>query len=166
MSGVVAGFGTEAAMERAFARLQAAGLNAETYTPHPPELVAARSWVPLLMLVCGLGGAALFFFLQCYALIFSYPFDTGGRSLLSWPDFMPLTFEGGVLFAIGAGFFGYLIANRLPHLYDPIDEVEGFREASRDTWFVAVRTGDHDAIRRARELVKPLDPVVLAELPP
>jgi len=165
MSGVVAGFGTETAMEQAFARLRAAGIETETYTPRAPEQVSGRSLIPLLMLVGGLGGAAGFFFLQCYALIFNYPFDTGGRSLLAWPDFIPLTFEGGILFAMAAGFFGYLAANRLPHLYDPIDEVDGFREASRDTWFVAVRTDDHEQIRRARELVKPLAPVVLAELP-
>lgn len=166
MSGVVAGFGTEEAMERAFERLRQAGLPSETYTPRPPERAPARSGVPLAMLIAGLGGAAGFFYLQCYALIFNYPFDIGGRPALSWPAYIPLAFEGAVLFAVFAGFIGFLVANRLPHLYDPIDEVDGFREASRDAWFVAIRAEDHDTRRRAHELLRPLAPMVLEDFPP
>ena len=166
MSGVVAGFGTEDAMEQAFALLRNAGLEAETYTPHAPENMETGSWIPLAVLAAGLLGAAGFFFLQCYAMIFNYPFDIGGRPLMSWPAYMPLTFEGGVLFAILAGFFCFLFANRLPHLYDPIDEIDAFREASRDTYFVAVRSDDHDRLRRAYELLRPLHPLVLEDMPP
>lgn len=166
MHGVVAGFGTEQAMERAYARLQDVGFDVETYTPHPPQDVPARSWIVLAILLSGLLGGAGFFALQCYALILNYPFDVGGRPLLSWPAYIPLTFEGGILLAMIAGFGGFMVANRLPRLYDPIDEVEGFSDASRDTWFVAVRTADHDRLRRARELLHPLGPVVLEDLPP
>lgn len=165
MDGVVAGFGTEEAMEQAYARLGAAGLKPETYTPHIPEKAGAVSRIPLAMLIAGLVAAIGFFALQYYALGMNYPFDIGGRPYMSWPAYIPLVFEGAVLFAMVAGFVGFLIANRLPHLYDHIDEVEGFREASRDTYFVAVRTHDHDKIRLARELVRPLGPVVFADIP-
>lgn len=167
MSGLVAGFGTEQAMEEAYERLCAAGLETETYTPRCPEKVGAVSWIPLAMLIAGLTGATGFFALQAYALGLNYPFDTGGRPLLSWPAYIPFTFEGGVLLAMTTGFVCFLGANRLTYrLYDPIDEVEGFREASRDTYFVAIRTEDHDKIGRARELLNPLNPVVLETLPP
>jgi len=166
MSGVVAGFGTEEAMEQAFARLHDAGLAGETYSPHPPEGAPKRSWIPAVILIGGFAAAGGFFALQCYALMFNYPFDIGGRPLFSWPAYIPLAFEGGVLIAIFAGFFGFLIACRLPYLYDPIDEIDAFRAASRDTYFVAVRTGDPERIRQARELLRPLDPLLIEDIPP
>jgi hypothetical protein len=166
MNGLVAGFATEEAMEQAFARLSAAGLDSETYSPRRPEQLPSRSWIPLAMLIFGLVAAAGFFALQGYALGINYPFDIGGRPYLSWPAYIPLTFEGGVLLAMIAGFAGFLIACRLPALYDEIDEVDGFREASRDTWFVAVRTGQQDDIHLAHELVAPLGPVVLEAMVP
>lgn len=165
MSGVVAGFGTQEAMEQAFARIHDAGLEGETYSPHPPEATPSRSWIPTAVLIGGLTAAVGFFALQCYALMFNYPFDIGGRPLLSWPAYIPLAFEGGVLIAIFAGFFGFLTACRLPHLYDPIDEIDAFREASRDTYFVAVRTDDPERIREARALLRPLDPLLIEDFP-
>jgi hypothetical protein len=165
VSGLLAGFATEQAMEQAFARLRAAGIDGDTYTPRRPENVGARSRLPLLMLLSGLIVAAGLFALQAYALGMNYRFDVGGRPLLSWPAYIPLTFEGGVLAAMVAGFVGFLVANRLPHLYDTIDEIEGFREASRDTYFVAIRAEDHETIGRARELLRPLRPTVMEYLP-
>ncbi len=162
MKGVVAGFGTEQAMERAFGRLRSAGLDVETYSPRPPETVPARSGISWIMLASGtVLGASGFFTLQSYAFVFNYRMNIGGRPLPSWPDYIPLTFFGAVLMAMIAGFAAFLIACRLPHLYDEVDEVGGFREASRDTWFVAVRTEDQEKIHLAHELMRPLGPVVL-----
>jgi hypothetical protein len=165
MRGLVAGFGTEAGMERAFATLSAAGLRPETYSPLPPAAVPARSRISWVMLGAAvvLGGCG-FFALQSYAFVFNYRLDIGGRPYLSWPDYLPLTFFGAVLMAMIAGFASFLIACRLPHLYDEIDEVDGIREATRDTWFVAVRTEEQEDIHFAHELVAPLDPIVMRVL--
>ena len=42
----------------------------------------------------------------------------------------------------------FLVVNRLPRLYDPIDEVSVLRQASFDRWCIAIRTDDADSARR------------------
>lgn len=166
MNGLLAAFPTEEALEQALDRLRAevhAGI--ETHTPQPLESDPPRSRLPLVMLLAGLVGAFGTFGLEAYATMASYPINVGGRPYFSWPAYVPMAFEMGVLTAVGAGFFGFLIVNRLPALYDPIDESPAFRRASRDAFFVAVRTDDPQQAARAREVLDALAPIALEEFP-
>ena len=119
-------------------RLRADGLAAETYSAMPPD-EGDGSPIPLVMLLFGLLGAFGSFAMQAYATTVGYRIDVGGRPNLFWPSYIPFAFETGVLFAIASGFVSYLVANRLPHLYDPVDESDRFRAATRHGWFVAIR---------------------------
>ncbi len=132
---------------RQYTRLRTAQLGSiETYTPRP--LDDGPSIVPLAVFVAGLLGMAASLALQTYANVWAYPLDIGGRPPFSWPSFIPIALENGILAAMAAGFFGYLIVNRLPRLYEPIDECAAIRRASRDLWCVAVRTTDPAAVWR------------------
>ena len=155
----LAGFATEQALEEAVKRLDQAGVANETYTPMPREDASSSSILPTVMLIAGLIGAGGAFGLQTIADTWAFPIDVGGRPLFSWPTYVPMAFEAGALCAMIAGFVGFLILNRLPRPYATIDEVDAFRNASRDEFFVLAEE------MRAREILAALHPATLAEVP-
>ncbi|MCO6437582.1 MAG: DUF3341 domain-containing protein [Phycisphaerae bacterium] len=119
----------------------------DTFTPFPVDdlpdaLGLRRSPVALLVLVGGLFGAIGTFATEAYAAVFDYPWNIGGRPYFSWPSFIPLTFELGVLGGALFGFVGMILLNGLPKLYDPIFNARGFERASRDRFFLLVQQDD------------------------
>jgi hypothetical protein len=104
--------------------------------------------------------------MQAYANVVSYPIDIGGRPQFSWPAFVPIAFEIGVLFAVLAGVLGYFAIGGMLDLYDPVDECAGMHQAMRDEWVLAVRTTDGELQRLARETAEKLHPLRIEEIPP
>ncbi|MBO0732877.1 MAG: zinc-finger domain-containing protein [Methylocapsa sp.] len=152
--GVAASFETEDELRRAMAELEAANIDSvRTYTPKAVEGAPEKSWVPTAMLAAGLIGVCGMFAMEALANTIAYPWDIGGRPKLSWPSFVPIAFEVSVLCAMLGGFFAYLFAARIPKLYDPVDEFELMRDAMRNRWVVAIRTGDARMRERAREVL-------------
>jgi Protein of unknown function (DUF3341) len=162
MTGLLAGFGSEPAL-RAALRSFAGWPEIETYTPMPIESERGGSALPLAMLIAGAAGFTAFFLLMTYADVRAYPQDIGGRPNFAWPAFIPIAFELGVLCAMVTGFFGYFALCRLPRLYDPIDECDSLKGASRDGWFLAIRTEGPGRLEEARQLLATLRPVSLEE---
>lgn len=163
--GIVASFETEEALSRALERLQAvADTDTQTYTPKELDGASTKSSVPLAMLAAGLLGAGGGFAMEALANVYAYPLNVGGRPKFSWPSFVPIAFEIGVLFAMLVGFFGYLIAARLPRLYDSIDECESLRQVTRDEWVVAVRASDPQTLERIRKVLHALHPKLVEEI--
>jgi Protein of unknown function (DUF3341) len=166
MKGMLAGFESEQRLRLALQRLAAAQFeHVETYTPAPPdaELEPTGSPLPLLMFVAGMLGFIGFFLLMTYADVRAYALDIGGRPDFAWPAFVPISFELGVLCAMSAGFLGYFVLCRMPQLHDPVDECESFRAASRDRWFVAVRSGAPQRLAQARTALEALQPSSIEE---
>lgn len=152
MTLIVASFESETGLVEALPSLRGLGA-VETYTPKALQGGDTPSILPLVVLIGGLVGAGAGFAMEVYANTIGYPVDIGGRPEFSWPAFVPIAFEIGVLAAMLAGFFGYLVVNRLPHLYDPVDEAMLMRGASRDRWCVSIRTDSPD---RAHDLLRTL----------
>ena len=119
----------------------------ESYTPFavegiPQALHFRPISVAFIFLVMGLLGAAGGYFMQYYASVISYPENIGGRPLQSWPSFIPITFEMGVLGGVLGGIFGMIVLNRLPRYSHPVSNVNRFRAASSDAFFLCIEARD------------------------
>lgn len=147
--GLIAAFETPEALVAAVDRTRQEGYRSfDAFSPFPIEQVSEtvcdhqRSKVSLLVLIGGLTGAVAGFALQAWSAGIAYPLNIGGRPLLSWPAFIPVTFEVTVLFAALSAVFGMFMLNGLPKPYHPVFNVEGFERASVDRYFVLVEAED------------------------
>lgn len=169
MTGLVAAFETEEALEGALARLREANIGEiETYTPKAlsEDEKGTGSPMPLAIFLGGMLGAVAMFALETYSDVVNWPVNIGGRPAFSWPAFVPIAFEIGILFAINTGFFGYLAINGLPRLWEPVDECAAMRQAMRTDWVVSVSNEDDREIERARHILLVLDPLSIEEISP
>ena len=120
----------------------------DSYSPFPiHETFAAMHIedrrVPLFVLGGGIAGMLTGLALQAWVSAVAYPLNVGGRPYLSWPMFIPVTFELTILFASFAAVFGMFILNGLPMPYHPVFNVARFAEhASQDRFFLAIEATD------------------------
>ncbi len=159
---IVAGFPGPDALQDAVRRLRAAGVEAETRTPYalPEDDEGQGTRIPAIALLAGLGLGVAGFAMQCWAAMRSYPLIIGGRPDFFWTSYLVYAFECAVLGAVAAAFGSFLIANRLPRLWEPGDESEALREATRDGWFLVV----HGPAAPARAVLRPLNPMQFEEI--
>jgi hypothetical protein len=141
------------------------------YTPMPVDglsevLGFERTWIPAFFLGGGIFGAGGGFFMQWFANVVHLPWDVGGRPMNSWPAFVPITFEMGILFAALTGTAAMIALNKLPQPYHPMFRVEEFARASRDRFFLCVRSTDpRFELARTRQALEGLRPVSVMEVP-
>jgi hypothetical protein len=147
--GMIAMFATPDAAKNAAVYLRQAGFRAfEAYTPYPVEGLGEtihpgrKLFLPLLMFVAAIVGAAWGYWIQYWDEALNYPLNVGGRPYNSWPAFAVGTVEFMLLAAAAAGFFGLLAASRLPKLYHPIFEAKVFERASRDRFLLCIEASD------------------------
>jgi hypothetical protein len=146
--GVMGEFVTPKQILSAAKKAREAGFrNITAYTPFPVEGLAEAigfRWtaVPLITLIGGLGGGLTGFGLQYWVSAITYPMNIGGRSLNSWPAFIPVTFELTVLGASIFAVVGMLALNRLPMPHHPVFNVERFTHASTDRFFLCIESRD------------------------
>jgi hypothetical protein len=136
----------------------------DAYAPFPVHGLAQalgfrRTWLPLLTLAGALAGAAAGFGLQHFTAVINYPINVGGRPDLSWPSFIPITFELAILFAAFGSVGGMIALNGLPRPHHPVFNVERFGLASRDRFFLCIEASDpmFDA-ERTRSFLEDLGP--------
>lgn len=143
----------------------------DAYTPFPiEELAEALGWrtrgrLPKMVLIGGLVGAACGYLLQYYASVIAYPVNVGGRPLHSWPSFIPVTFETGVLFAALTAVLGMLALNGLPRPYHPVFNAHNFVLATTDRFFLCIEAADPRFDRhQTRSFLEGLAPTEVSEV--
>lgn len=161
MYGMLAEFGDAEEIVVAASRARDAGYTRlDAYTPFPvhglPEAIGFRDvLVPWIIFVGGVCGALSGYGLQYWINAVDYPLNVGGRPLVPWPSFIPVTFECTVLFAAFAAVVGMLMLNGLPRPHHPVFNAEHFARASQDRFFLCIEARDPqfdaDATRRFLE---------------
>lgn len=165
LRGLIAEFENEAAIVEATKKTVDAGYHhIETYTPYPlDELLDIqhlhKNKVALVILIGGLTGCAVGFYMQYFASVIHYPINVGGRPFNSWPAFIPVMFECTVLFASFAALVGMMVMNKLPRPNHPLFDIERFRYATQDRFFLCIEAEDpyfeKDATRQFLEEMNP-----------
>ena len=169
--GLLAQFADAEGLIRAAKAVHAAGYRkVEAYSPYPlPEAVHAlgrrRSGVPLVMLIGGLVGGSLGFFMMWWISVIDYKINVGGRPPNSWPVFIPITFELTVLTSSLTGLIGMMVLNGLPRFHHPLFGSPLFARASTDGFYLYIEAGDPQFDpATTRDLFTGLDPVAVEEV--
>lgn len=139
-------------------RLRDADLHlVEAYTPWPvPEvediLKLRKSTVPRVVLFSGLAGALTAYLIQWWTNALNYPLHVGARPAHALPAFILITFETTVLFAGLSAFFSILYFSRLPRLWHPLFEIDAFKSASIDGFWIEVHANTEDGSANIRAI--------------
>jgi hypothetical protein len=143
----------------------------EAYTPIPVDglsetLGFRRTWIPAIVLACAAIGASGGFFMEWFANVIHLPWNIGGRPMNSWPAFIPITFEMGILFAGVSAVIGMLWLNKLPQPYHPMFRLDSFVGASRDRFFLCIESSDPlFNMEKTRQALESAQPLAISEVP-
>jgi hypothetical protein len=142
----------------------------DAYTPYPlvelEDAVGLKpSPVPRYVLIGGILGVFFAWFIQWYPSAVDYPLNVSGFNPNSLPSYVFISFELGILFGGLTAFLAVFALARLPRLWDPIDEVEGFERASVDRFFLLVARTDVESAERQLEATAPLRVVRMGARP-
>jgi len=146
--GLLAEFDSPTAIVSAAEKTYEAGYRSiDAYTPFPIEELAEaigfrKNSIALVVLVSGLIGGLSGLGLQIWTSAIAYPLNIGGRPLISWPSFIPATFEMTILLAAFGAVLGMLALNGLPMPYHPVFNAPRFELASRTHFFLCVESKD------------------------
>jgi len=119
----------------------------DAFSPYPieglPDVLGKKpTRLPYVVLAGGLLGAAAAYLLILYSVEINYPINVGGRPLHSWPPFVVIAFEAGILGAALAGFLGVLVANGLPRYHHPVFNAERFTFARGGRFYLLIEAVD------------------------
>ena len=155
--GLLARFESAEAIYRACEKVRDAGYTRwDSHTPFPVHgldkamgLKASR--LPWVVLATGLSGATGGMLLQYWVAVHAYALVISGKPLFSWPAFVPVTFELGVLFGALGAVFGMFAFNKLPMHFHPLFTSRTFAAATDDGLFISIESWDpkYDETRTA-----------------
>ncbi len=147
-AGLLAQFEGPGELLKAANQVRKAGFKAwDAHTPYPVHgleraMGLQRSRVPYLVLIMGLSGAAAGMLLQWWVSGTAYPLIVSGKPFFSWPAFIPVTFECGVLGGALGALLGFLIFSKLPQHHHWLFNSKRFEQVTDDKFFISVESKD------------------------
>lgn len=96
-------------------------------------------WIVLAFAIIGAGGG---FLLQWWVNVVAYPLVIAGKPFNSYPAWLPVTFELGILLSGFGAVFGMLALNGLPRWYHAFFRSPNFGKASDDGFFLGIEARD------------------------
>lgn len=146
--GLLAEYETPADLYHACEKVRDAGFGAwDAHTPYPVHgleraMGLRGSIVPWIVCVMGFSGAALGFLLQWWTSAVDYPLIISGKPFNSYPAFVPITFELGILLGSFGAVFGMFGLNKLPTYYHSVFNSRRFSRFSDDRFFISIEARD------------------------
>lgn len=169
---VIAEFGNSAALRDAARRVREAGFQpVDALTPCPVEGLEAplgigQSPIRWPMLIAAVATAAIAYGLEAWSAVVAYPINSGGRPLHSWPVFLLVPFEVGVLAACLAGLVTLLVLCGLPRLNHPLFDWDAIERATDDRYFLLMAAPDREEdSNRLRAVLSGFRPLRIRETP-
>ncbi len=146
--GLLAEFETPKALYLACEKVRDAGYKKwDAHSPFPVHGLdkamglkpSVLPWIVAVMAVIGgVGG----FFLQVWINVSAYPQVISAKPYVSWPAFVPVTFELTVLLSAFGAVFGMFGLNKLPQLYHSLFESDRFARVTDDKFFISIEADD------------------------
>tara|TARA_R110000868_G_scaffold383578_9_gene650721 strand:+ start:14297 stop:14857 length:561 start_codon:yes stop_codon:yes gene_type:complete len=119
----------------------------DTYAPFPIHGIdkamnlpkSKLGWIVLTTGTMGfLGALSMMYFMS----VMDYPLNISGKPFFNAPAWVPVTFELTVLLSAFGAVFGMFFLNGLPKLHNPLFNVERFKKATDDGFFVCIEAKD------------------------
>lgn len=119
----------------------------DCYSPFPvhgidPAMGIKPTILPMITFAAGATGTVLAILMQMWMNNWAYPWNVGGKPLVSLPMQIPIAFEVTVLLAAFATFFGMWGLNKLPTLWHPLSLSDNFMKSTSHGFFVAIEADD------------------------
>jgi len=169
--GLLAEYETATDLYHACERVRDAGYAAwDAHTPFPvhglDKAMGLRgSIVPYIVAVMGFSGAGLGFLMQYWMSAVDYPLIISAKPFNSYPAWVPVTFELGILLGSFGAVFGMLGLNKLPQYYHSVFNSSRFHRFSDDRFFISIEARDpkYD-LDRTRKLLETTGAVSVEEV--
>jgi hypothetical protein len=146
--GIMAEFATPADLYHAAEKVRDAGYRQwDVYSPFAihgmdEAMGAPATKLPLIVGFMGLSGAGLGYLMQWWMTAMDYPLVVQGKPFDAWEQFIPITFEVGVLFTAFSTLFGMFAFNKLPMWHHPLMKKERFLRVSDDRFVICIESKD------------------------
>ncbi len=146
--GVLAEFASPADVTHAAEKVRDRGFKKwDVYSPYPIHGIeramgigdSRLGWIAFFMATAGACGG---FGMQYWVANYAYPVLIGGKPLNSYPAFVPVTFEPGILFTGFGCIFGMLILNGLPRWYHALFKSNNFKKVTDNGFFIGIEAKD------------------------